>query len=245
MNSFDFQTTTYPLVVAKQNADSTFSVTDAIGTAFFVSPKILLTCWHCVNQTLPESSFYAIRVKTGETTFSVAKLTHVEQDSFGTDMATCSCEWTPPRHLSVAKAGANYGDDVWTFAYPYPDKTIKFSKPHFAISGRYLRGYITRDFYYEHPTLGISEVYELDMPAPPGSSGSPLLLRSTNDVVGMIIGETEVSTYVAFASQDADGVRTPDTLKLHAFGIAYDHDWFVRLSTSLTEGHSLSHHLVA
>lgn len=235
MNLQDLNALTYPLVVVRETAPNEFSVTQAVGTAFYVSPHVVVTCWHCVETPLPAGHFYALRVSINDGTFRVAVLSDIKRDSHGTDMATATSAYAAPRQVQVTQTGAAYGEEVWTFAYPYTQTSRRADdKLIFEISGRLLRGHVMRDFFYPHPHLGQSEAYELDMPTPPGTSGAPLMRKGTVEVVGVVFGAADVSTIVEFASVGADGVRNPETLRLATFGLAYDHDWFLRLTTDHT-----------
>jgi len=65
------------------------------------------------------------------------------------------------------------------------------------------------------------------------------MIAASNEVVGLIVGEADIETVVEFAYKDDAGVVIPERIKLSRFGIAYDHDWFMRLATSHTGGKPL------
>ena len=56
----------------------------------------------------------------------------------------------------------------------------------FTLNGRLMRGHVTRTFPFQHPKNGEVSSYELDMPAPEGLSGAPLILVGGYEVVGVI-----------------------------------------------------------
>jgi hypothetical protein len=67
------------------------------------------------------------------------------------------------------------------------------------VQPRVFRGYITRDFIdNNHPGWGPQRAYELDMPAPRGLSGAPLIVHSIGPVglrlVGVVYGSTSIDT---------------------------------------------------
>ena len=116
-------------------------------------------------------------------------LADLQQDANGSDLAIARVD-TDPRivdtGLSVATDGPlTYGDDVWTFGYPFTRFELAPEGPRYNIDGRYLEGYVQRPFDHEHfPGHGRVPFYELSLPAPEGLSGVPLVKTYSTDVVG-------------------------------------------------------------
>ena len=226
----------FPLLRVKVNAGGPTRVEQHIGTAFFIAPTLLMTCWHCVASPLEAGYEYAIRVKNVEGGFSAIALRNIERDRNGTDMATAYCPLQTPQQLSLANPPLLYGEEVWTFGYPYPETRREADGSlHHVISGRFLRGYMTRNFYYDHPTLGKTDAYELDMKAPLGTSGAAILRKDSLEVVGLIFGVNDVETVEEFARVDpVSGTREPEVRRVASFALAYDTEALSRLTTGGT-----------
>jgi hypothetical protein len=160
-------------------------------------------------------------------------------------MATAFCPVQTPEQLALASSNLLYGEDVWAFGYPYPETRRQADgNLHHVISGRYLRGYMTRHFFYDHPALGKTDAYELDMKAPPGTSGAALLRRDTLEVVGLVFGVNDVETVEEFARVDpVSGVREPEVRRVVSFALAYDTEAISSLTTSATNSLSLANFL--
>jgi len=228
----------FPVVLVKVRPDKTVSVVQHLGTGFFVLPRVVVTCWHCVEAQLQPDQRYAIRVKNPNGTFSVAALEHIERDQNGTDLATANCDYAGAQPLTLATMDLWLGEEVWTFGFPYPETQRRFDGSlNHVISGRVLRGYVTRHFYYQHPSLGKTDAYELDMRAPAGTSGAALLRKDTLELVGVVFGVNDVETVESFAFIDpATGAREPELRRVVSFALAYDTETLARLSTSATAG---------
>lgn len=139
-----------------------------------------------------------------------------------------------------------HGDGVWTFGYPYPeiihtgeDKSI------YQIDGRLLRGYVTRHFTSKR-TGQPAGAYELDMRAPQGLSGAPLLRHGTDQVAGVICAENDRGTVTAFASIDPEtGDHRPMELRTWPFAEACDTEALCALRTSATRNTPLKNYLLS
>lgn len=232
----------FPVVLISRRPDRTVSVIRHLGTGFFVLPGVVLPCWHCVNEELLPDQSYAIRVKNPDGTFSVAALKDVERDQNGADLATAKCDYADARPLMLASMDLWLGEEVWTYGFPYPEtqRRADGSLNH-VISGRVLRGYVTRHFYYQHPSLGKTDSYELDMRAPAGTSGAALLRKDTLELAGVVFGVNDVETVESFAFVDPEtGVREPELRRVVSFALAYDTDTLARVTTSTMGGNSLA-----
>lgn len=196
-----------------------------VGTGFQLGSDVLVTCWHCVQN---ENYNYVVsrgEVK-GESGRSVVySLDDVAQDANGSDLATAKIDEDPTidtaMQLRLSDVAAAASSGVWTYGFPLPrqdrsqDGTVRF-----IADGRILRGYLTRSFTYEHPIYGKTASYEIDMPAPEGLSGAPLMLD--NQVIGVMYGENDVATIESFASIDPETEeRSPDVVRLVSFALAH------------------------
>ena len=94
----------------------------------------------------------------------------------------------------VALTGATKPTAALPPVKPLTERVDLGRRPRFLLAGRYLQGYVTRSFAYEHQEFGRITSYELDMPAPTGLSGAPLLKVGTMEVYGVIYGSHSVET---------------------------------------------------
>ena len=228
----------FPVLLVKTEAGKPSVIVEHLGTGFFLFPDVLITCWHCVADPVPAQHEYAIRVEVEKGKFKAYFLRDIERDRNDTDLATARCPYAPPVSLELWTKDLLLGEDVWAFGYPFPERkrNADGSLEH-VISGRYLRGYMTRHFFYDHPTLGKTDAYELDMRAPQGVSGAALLRRDSIQVAGIIFGSTDVETIEEFASiNPRTGVKEPEVRRIISFALAYDTETLGALTTTATGG---------
>lgn len=191
------------------------------GTGFLVAPQVLVTCWHCVKAELPPGQLYVVPV--GPTLY---ELSRIEPDPSGLDLATATVEeLRPTLDLRLASdADVLPGIDVTTFGYPADTVLALDERGKFNYSGRVLKGYIARRFHAAPTGPIVTPTLELDMLAPAGLSGAPLLIHghNTNTVVGVLYGSHATATIEEIASVDpATGVRQPEIQRLATFGLAH------------------------
>jgi len=177
-----------------------------VGTGFRLGPDVLVTCWHCVQN---ENYAYVLTRGEEEGGAVVYPLTQVAQDANGTDLATAKIDEDLTTDVSLrlrlSDLAAPAARNVWTFGYPLPSPVRRDDgKQRVEIDTRVLRGYLTRSFRYEHPIYGATPSYEIDMPAPAGLSGAPLMLDPDREVIGVMYGENDVETIEAFATIDPE-----------------------------------------
>jgi hypothetical protein len=126
--------------------------------------------------------------------------------------------------------------DVGTLGYPGTFFELQMDgHRRFDEQPRYFQGYVTRAFRYRPPSGG-REIpsYELDMPAPGGLSGAPLITTSPafrGQVVGVIYG-----VYPPFGSQGEAEIGLPP----HVFSLAHYHSALVALRGPVTNNRPLS-----
>lgn len=246
--ALDIQTDVCPLFIVEVNESTReFKALDACGTGFLIAPELLVTCWHCVRAELDARRHYAITVRVTQDEWTARLLTNVSQDVAGRDLATARVEGAMPcAGLQLATAGAAFGADAWTFGYPLVERrqSPESGGPQFWVRGRYLEGYVTRHFTFEQPGFGLTPSYELDMKAPAGLSGAPLVRRPGREVLGVVYSETDVASIEAFASVDPEtGERSPEVQRIVSFAVAHDTENLLALRGEATGGLELAEYV--
>jgi hypothetical protein len=192
------------------------------GTGFLVAPHALVTCWHCVRRPLAEDERYAV-IFPGES--DCYGLSNIEQHRAGLDLATATVEsLVPTVSWSLATdAEVMQGREVWSYGYPLGVVTQRHDGwKEIDVSGRYLRGYVTRTFTPQLQDYGRTPTIELDMPAPAGLSGAPLVLVGRRKLVGVVYGSHAVSQVEELARYDPEtGEKTPEVHRLLNFAVAH------------------------
>jgi SNF2-related domain len=81
--------------------------------------------------------------------------------------------------------------DLVVFGYPLPLNTRDTAtrQPKIKMNAMLFKGYVVRIRIADFPGQPETRSYELDMPAPPGLSGSPVLRAGSRDVVGVVVTE--------------------------------------------------------
>ncbi|MBA3528206.1 MAG: trypsin-like peptidase domain-containing protein [Rubrobacter sp.] len=220
------------------------------GTGFLIGKQVFVTCWHCVDTPLPDDRFYAVLVKAGKGfNYRAAALIEPEQDRNGADLATARVNLAPELGLTLAERDAPDLVDVWSFGYPFTalTETIPEVGRLPLIEARALKGYIMRNFYYHPPVGDLIHSYELDMPAPAGLSGGPVVrihpIRGAREVIGVVHGSNDVATIAELASVDERGERRPEVQRISSFALAHHTNTLRNLTGSATGGRSLAEFL--
>lgn len=216
------------------------------GTGFHAGKGVLVTCWHCVSEELPENHFYGVLVREGEG-YTARALGMVAQDPSGKDLATAK---TAPDLPGVSPAfttePAQELEDVCAFGYPFsgvtPEKPEVGRLPEIYL--RTLKGYVVRRFHHEQPGFGLTHSYELDMLAPEGLSGAPLMTPAW-EIMGVVYGTIETAAIAEWASVDEQGKRTPEVQRLVSFALAHHTDSLIDLSGPATSGRTLREYLTS
>lgn len=216
------------------------------GSGFLLGSGLFVTCWHCVAKKLEPGLAYAAILPLPNKEYAAVFLADLERDWNGCDLATAKVPLHASVGLSLAANGVDYGADVWSFGFPLTG--LRQARPggghSIATDGRYLQGYITRSFFYDHPWFGRVPSYELDMPTPEGLSGAPLILTGTRSVIGVVYGSNDVSTIEQFVSIDSEtGKREPEVQRITSFGLACFTDSLAALTGKATDGRLLSEFL--
>lgn len=216
------------------------------GTGFRLSRDVLITCWHCVARD-EDGHGYAVALKRDEG-YRMHPLFDVAKDVNGTDLATAKIfeiDSDPLLGLTLAATPRPGGTDVWTWGYPLTEMILGADgEPVVRLNGRYLEGYVTRSFWYEHEGHGRIEAYECDMPAPRGLSGAPLVIRPGTEVIGVIHGVHDVGLMEELASVDPEtGERIPELQRIVSFALAHYTTTLRDLAGPATDGQPLSSYL--
>lgn len=225
------------------------------GTGFLIGKNVLVTCWHCVSAELEDDDTYAVslpiryaeRLKgevPPDSQYVVANLQDIAQHPAGADLATARVSLDPVGLSLGRDTTLPFGAEFWTFGYPLTDDV-----PHpesgraLTLNGRYLKGYLVRDFWNEVPGFGQTPSYELDMPAPRGLSGSPIVRYGSSEVIGVVYGVKESETIEQFAEVKESGERRPQVVQLTTFAAAHHNRTLRNLQGPATQGLPLAEYL--
>jgi hypothetical protein len=225
------------------------------GTGFQIGPlDLLVTCWHVVEHE-PEGHGFAAGFSQPDGTYTMVPVLDVSRDVNGTDMATGRLfepHPNPDMRLLVGpdtRAAKDplrvptMGTDVFTVGYPLTAETRDpiTGEKRWELHARLLRGYTTRVFDFDRPGFGPVRSWEIDMPAPEGLSGAPLIMGGTSYVIGVVYGVNEVARIAEYAVDDpATGERRPEVLRIERFALATYTDDFRKLAGTATGGQPLS-----
>jgi hypothetical protein len=71
------------------------------GTGFLIGKQVFVSCWHCLDKSLPADQFYAalVRINGG---YRAVALIEPERDRNGTDLATAKVTLNPEFGLTLA-----------------------------------------------------------------------------------------------------------------------------------------------
>ena len=216
------------------------------GTGFILRGGIFVTCWHCVRKALSAEHGYMVAVKqNGDDTLGALFLDKLCQDENGTDLATAALPLELSLDLELAESTVPTGTDVFTYGFPLTQEARRADGGlRFELCERFLQGYVTRAFYYEHHEFGQVPAYELDMPAPEGLSGAPLIRVGSQEVVGVVFGSNDVGTIDEFERIDPQTrEREPEIRRVVSFGLAHYTDALRKARGPATGGLPLSEFL--
>ena len=195
-----------------------------LGTGFLIAPRIFVTCAHCVPLGLDENQVLITMFLDPTGRWVVLALTDVSHDPDGNDLATARIECDPTFRLVLSAVSLPAGEPVWSFGFPLLDvERLPTGDLAFTISPRYLRGHVTRPFYYRRygPEREVMS-YELNMPTPEGLSGAPVMLHDSKAVVGVVYGHNDVALVEQYATVDEEtGARQSEVQRIVSFGLAH------------------------
>jgi Trypsin-like peptidase domain len=188
-----------------------------LGTGFLLADGIFITCWHSVRDAVGAGLAVAA-VQTGQDFVPAFVLRDLAPDENGADIATARLDRIQLFGLQLAKEPVDTGTDVWTYGFPLTDPPNE-RRPTYVLSARYLEGYVTRAFYYSD---GRIPSYELDMRAPAGLSGAPLIQVGTRNVIGVVYGVHAAEMIELMGKVDPEtGRHEPDVYRLETFALAH------------------------
>lgn len=222
------------------------------GTGFLIGKNVLVTCWHCVREPLGDDETYAAAFPAqyagtalpADTTYIIEHLSDIEQDPRGLDLATARVPQNPAFLTLGDGLGLPSGTGVWAYGFPLTEESRnEDGSLRVTLGGRYLQSYKMRDFYNEVAGFGRTPSTELDMPAPAGLSGAPVVRMGTTQVVGVVYGQKDAETIEQFARRDESGQRTPEVVRVTSFAVAHYESTLPQLSGTATGGVPLAEYL--
>ena len=238
----------YVFAVIAARADAT---TRAVcGTGFMVPGAVFVTCWHCVSDALAPHERYVAGRRLPDGSYQALELARLARDENGADLALARMPdvYRPePDLLSFpdwfGAADVMDGTEVGTYGSTLPERGP--DGKGFVTHSRTLRGYITRHFLYDRPGWGPTPSYELDMPAPAGVSGAPLLLSNPTIVIGVVYGSHGAYSIEEEASIDpVTKEARPEVRKIVTFGLALDFAVLQAARGPATDGEPLGDNVV-
>ena len=170
-----------PIFIVKQR-DNGHRYIDFSGTGFLYSDGNLVTCWHCVIDDLKPNEYYAVLPQTGER--RLYRLRQITRHSQKVDMAKAKVNLRCQKRFELIREEAAIGTLVTFYGY------IGIFGSH--IQPSCVTGSITSLVsYFDNPydeSYPPSPSYRMDFRAYRGISGSPVLIKGTNQLIGMIWG---------------------------------------------------------
>jgi Trypsin-like peptidase domain len=125
---------------------------------------------------------------------SVAEL--IDLGQYGErDLALARIGFTVAPRLTPAVEPAAWGEDIVASGYPVPQGVSNpfYRTTRFESNAAMLKGYVTGLRVDDRPGWRPVRAYELDIPAPPGVSGSPLFRPHPLEVVGVVYREQDIT----------------------------------------------------
>jgi hypothetical protein len=187
-----------PIVKFRRVAEGEYDPVAMAGTGFTFGEYTLVTCWHCVSGELAEGEVYGVAYRSEgldqQRYDSVSELVDLEQVG-ERDLALARIGIAVEPRLTLAEEPAAWGEDVIACGYPLPRGVSDGPSPRmrFESNAAMLKGYVTRLRLDDRPGWRPARAYELDMPAPPGVSGSPLFRPYPLEVVGVVYREQDIT----------------------------------------------------
>jgi hypothetical protein len=216
------------------------TVHDFLGTGFLIG-GVMVTAWHCVADATRQG-LTVVAAQWGGGGYAPRMLRHLEQDANSSDLAVAEVEALPSIGFELTPESLKLGTDVWTYGYPLTQPPNE-RQGTWMLEGRFLQGYVTRHFYYSDRRV---RCYELDMRAPAGLSGAPIVEIPSRRVAGVVIGVNDVARIEEFRKVDVEtGSVEPELQRIDSFALALDTETLSNLTGTATGGLPLSQHLEA
>lgn len=193
MNIQQYYEYVYPLYLFKKlNPDEKKAPLCIVGSSFYIGNNQYITCKHVVDN-IDFSDFdliigYCNQNKNQDNSVRHYWVKNIEYHP-KYDVAIFKTEITdknldslkPPKAFKVSKDNLNVFDDIHTFGYP-----LAYEENHTTARG--FKGHIVR--YSPHLNRQLGQCIELSFTCPKGLSGAPLVCTHTQQVRGIIIGNT-------------------------------------------------------
>lgn len=165
------------------------------GTAFALGGWAV-TCWHVVRDALERGLEVGINFKDDQGLMRFEPVSFQQRN--GHDIAVGEMTWAPMPPLQRGPA-LYEGMNVYAYGYPLTEHVRGMDGlSRFKTWMRLFRGYVVSATILSVEGYREAQVMEVDMPAPGGLSGAPLLRddpRSggTREVVGMVQGQVSIT----------------------------------------------------
>ncbi len=253
LTGFDARRDVLPILMVTEGEDP--DIKAFMGTGFVLGKNVFVTCHHCVSTPLDEGDRYVVAIpveyvqnsedQTYAGPYGIGPLTDIAKDPTGLDLATAKAAFSSTL-LDLSDSSLSMGENIFTYGYPLTeDLPHPVAGRSLTVNGRYLEGYCTTTYYHEVPGYIRTPTYELDMPAPIGLSGAPIVKRDgAATVAGVVYGTKDTGTVEEFARIDeTTGERTPELQRITTFAVAHYFDSLYNLRGPATDHMPLGEYL--
>jgi hypothetical protein len=240
ISAVDADTDICPLFAVRGNPSTPEAF---LGTGFLIATGTMITCWHCVRDAVSQGLQIVMAFRQPGTlkTYLFSVVRDLAPDKNGSDLASGRVDRIALFGLELANSPIATGSDVWTYGYPLTEAPSERAA-EWRLAPRYLQGYVTRRFYYGDRRI---PSYELDMRAPAGLSGAPIVEIPSRRVVGVVYGVNEVGTIEQFGRVNPDtGTREPEIVRVEGFALAHFTETLRNLTGPATDGRELADFVV-
>jgi len=237
MSTIDIRKSVFPIFIIEHKNKAVPRA--HTGTGFFISEKLLLTCWHCVNLELRGNEEFMLWNRSDNKNYV---LQEPMQDENNTDIAIAYVDINGIEPLQMCNHELDMAQNVWSFGFPLVDKMSDVEIGHkFSLNPRAIKGYVMRSFNHNHLTYPENHFYELDMPAPEGLSGAPIVKEGTKEVASVVTGVNDVRIIEQWSSVDPDtGEKSPEISRIYSFTTGYHTSVLSSVTNKWTEKKPLS-----
>lgn len=228
-----------PLISGVVAVDGSLTDIWPAGTAFVPLPGVVITCWHCVRNG--DRSYAVLWPSVGGRPERIVRLVDITPDPRGRDLAMGRARLRPRFPFTFSATEPQGFAEVLTVGFPLPDRTRDTSgRIVIETTARTLRGYGVRVFDNErHVGFAPQPSYELDMPAPGGLSGAPLLVQGEGAIslVGVVYGSADTYAIAEESHVDpATGTASLEVRRHVSFALAHRLDALRELAGEATDG---------
>jgi len=213
-----------PVVATDQGVRRTLGV---YGTGFLLRSGVFVTCRHCLPD-LPADQRLAVARRTDSGGYDAYPLSQIEPDVRGHDLATARVELQAAEEWPLYQGIMVAGMSCWSFGYPLPELRPEPGGPTaYAITPRFVRGYVMRRYNGASAGGDTFPCAELDMTAPPGLSGAPIVYEGSDQILGV------------YFRRRTTKVPDEDPAPLYTFSLAYDNEILAGLKGQATGGRTV------